>query len=84
MPRRNIVTGKLRITRTSANRITLTGGLGDGYEMIIGWHQRWLCYTKIEVTHNALSLVREQYSPDINGIWRPIDQYHQHYLRMEE
>lgn len=81
---KNISTEPCPVTRTAANRVTLSGGLGDGHEMIVGFHQRWLCYVvpsaEPPTIPGAASLKWEQYSPDANGVWRPIDQYHPLYL----
>lgn len=73
-----------KVTRTAARRVKLKGGLGDGKEMIVGFHQRWLCYvipsSDPPTIPGAQTLRWEQYSPDAKGVWRPITQDHELYL----
>lgn len=66
------------------NNVTLVGGPGDGQTVTIGWLRRWYCYTRVigPIQYDGGSIyIYEQYAPDAEGIWRPIDQYHPHYLR---
>lgn len=67
-------------------QVTLVGGLGDGQTITLGWSRRWYCYTRVigPSQYEGGSLyIHEQYAPDADGVWRPIDQYHHHYLREE-
>ncbi len=73
------------ITNTAATRVTLVGGLGDGQTIILNpAHRRWLCWAEPSsepTTIPGAQVIRwEQYSPDADGVWRPIDQYHPLYL----
>jgi len=64
--------------------VTLVGGLGDGHTVRLGWARRWYCFTRIigPSQYDGGSLYTyQQYAPDADGVWRPIDQYHPHYLR---